>query len=78
MTKFDIVSDDTRALMVVNGEVRMTLDGEQAFGEWWMKDGRCGEYEADAENEVITLTDYDGNELAVLRGDADWEQWLGC
>jgi hypothetical protein len=76
MARYELTADDTAAKWVVDGHVVMTADGEQAFGEWWMEDGRAGEYEDDGD--TVTLYDEDGVVLATLSTEADWERWLGC
>ena len=75
MARYDVVADDTAAHWTVDGRVVMTADGEQAHGEWWMEDGRAGEYEDDGD--TMTLYDDDGEVLATLSTEADWEKWLG-
>ena len=76
MARYDVVADDTAAHWTVDGHVVMTADGEQAHGEWWMEDGRAGEYEDDGD--TMTLYDEDGEVVATLSTEADWERWLGC
>ena len=75
MARYELVADDTAAKWLVNGQVVMVADGEQAGGEWWME-GREGEYEDDGD--TMTLYDADGTVLAKLSTEADWERWLGC
>ena len=73
MAKFDIIADDTRALYVMDGELKATLDGGGAGGEWW---GKKGEGEWDCDGDVTTLYDYEGNVVATLSNDDEWEKWL--
>ena len=53
MARYDVVADDTAAHWTVDGHVVMTADGEQAHGEWWMEDGRAGEYEDDGDTMTL-------------------------
>jgi hypothetical protein len=74
MAKHTMVVDDTRALYVMDGELKITLDGEQDGGGWEGKLG-SGEWWLD-DNEATVLADYDGNVVATLCNDDDWDAFL--
>jgi hypothetical protein len=71
--RHEVVLDDTRALYVMDGELIVTLDGESDGGEW---EGKLGSGYWEMDGDVTVMQDDDGNELARLANDEDWDKWL--
>jgi hypothetical protein len=73
----DAAMEDGETKLVHENGRTLELAGEQSDGEWFACDGDdCfaqGYYVR--EGDVDVMTDTEGNEVARLEGEADWEQW---
>ena len=69
MATVEVIPDDMRAHIIVDGLLVCMLYGEADSGEW-DGSGMTGYYEDDGE--TIVLFDWDGNTVAAITCEADW------
>ena len=72
MATVQIVPDDMRALVIVDGTLVCTLEGEADGGEWTAS-GMTGYYDDDGE--MTVLYDWDGKHVFTVKSEADWAKF---